>query len=134
MRRASAVSVLALASAVTAMAVGPAQAKAPTASTTVTIQRVSSEGSAFVTYGILDSSSRKCLANRKVKVYYDTDPNTGPFKLVDTARTSDNGEWAGYYETQSIFRVKAVATETKVGRRHHRLTCLRDASPIYIVL
>ena len=105
MSKASAARVIALAVALTAVSMTMASAAgAPASPTTVDIQRVSAENNdrSILTYGTLSSSSRKCVANRNVEIYFDTDPAEGPFTKVDTARTSDSGEWAGIADTNSI--------------------------------
>lgn len=79
-------------------------------------------------WGHLGSPSKKCLAGRTVKVIQEF--GDGSSHLLGRDRTSRNGVWA-VRGTPSKLAVgeRVTVAKKKVGRRHHRQTCLRASEP-----
>lgn len=107
-----------------ALGAGTAFARATSFSTHIRIDdsfHIGMDPHDSLVFGHVNSSRRRCVADRKVKVFA-TSPGESP-RLVDLARTSDNGGWAARADFFGAGGVKAVAIKTKFGRRHHRKTC-----------
>jgi hypothetical protein len=79
-------------------------------------------------------TSRKCRADRKVKVYFQYIPGSmrrgtsaPEWTLVDVDRSSRNGMWGGSGDlndsTGGVNAVKIRAARKNVGRRGHRHIC-----------
>jgi hypothetical protein len=80
----------------------------------------------FIATGDVGSSTKKCIAGRKVKVFYEA-PSSSKFHQVDTARTSANGDWAASGPLgDGVSVIKAVLVPSKYGPKHHRKTCGGD--------
>jgi hypothetical protein len=98
----------------------------------VMVQGVLIDEPNYTVYGKVTSPTKKCLANRKVKVYLQAGSGDS-FKQVDTARSSANGTWAGSGTTNTAPRAaKAVLVKSKFGPKRHRQSCSADHE-VYIL-
>jgi hypothetical protein len=81
--------------------------------------------------GHLTSSNPKCIPNRKVKVSFQYIGETEK-RLVDTARTSKSGEFAGLgptthgAEMNGVDRFIIQAASKKIGTKQHPKVCASD--------
>ncbi len=78
--------------------------------------------------GAVTSSQKRCIANRKVTVYFAG--SSGPFVKVDTDRTTTHGGWAGLGPASGTSRIKAKVAKSHYGPKHHRKTCAAATSEV----
>lgn len=114
---------LASLSAVAALAFGGGVAKAhnTTFQTSVEFQQAYIVGNQNGLAGQVSSPKARCVPNRTVKLVMIL--QDGSRELVDTARTSDNGAFAGIGDFHLAVDVLAKAPEENIGGSGHRHVC-----------
>jgi hypothetical protein len=81
----------------------------------------------YEAYGTIASDSKRCFANRKVKLSAQTTPD-GPYKPFDTAKTGSKGGWAGIgHSATPVESIKAVLVKSHYGPKNNRSTCGSDS-------
>jgi hypothetical protein len=77
-----------------------------------------------VYYGFVDSDNQKCISGRKVKIYRYVDTGGSPeLELIDTAKTSRHGGFAGVGLPSDVSAAKAKALKRIVGSGANRVVC-----------
>ena len=74
-----------------------------------------------VIYGRVTSSKGKCVPNRRVQVIYVSNSDPASNHLVDTARTGDNGYWAGHGDFTGADAIKVKLLKKGFGRLHRKV-------------
>ena len=113
----------ALGTAVLVLGLGVALAHAASARTNLNVLGyvLNSDDSDDVFTGNLNSPNRRCLPNRRVRMYKETGSG---FKLVDTDRSSRHGAWA----TRGNLHGQPDLKFTVARRTYGNLLCRRDAT------
>jgi hypothetical protein len=108
---------------VMALGAGTAEAHKRTIDSTVEGQHaILKPGTNEVTVvGQVSSKASRCLADRRVKIFAIF--HEGPKELVDIARTSDNGYFAGHADFTNARNALMRVTRKNIGRRGHRHVC-----------
>jgi hypothetical protein len=115
-------------SAVLVLGLGVGVAQGDSFVTTITVDD-STATTPITVWGHLGSPSKKCLAGRTVKVFEDF--NDGSPKLVGSDRSSQNGVWVAHGDISKLaVGAHVTVARKRVGRPHHRQTCLHGFEPI----
>ncbi len=115
----------------TVLAFGAANATAKPVQSGVGVYAIGTLGSTAVALGIVESSNRKCLPNRKVKFIVKT---SGSAKLLDVARSGANGGWDARADVDEVIGATAIVFKMaprKVKTKHGNVKCSGDTgSPL----
>jgi hypothetical protein len=75
-------------------------------------------------FGTVESAKGACIPGRTVRLFEVVDD--GPDQLVDVARSSRNGAWAGRGDFSGPGDARVVVERRRLGGRGHRHICKAD--------